>query len=553
VFSDRQKVVATVVVIGLVGVLLPVACAVLAGVLRRRSGLPTGAARRPRAEARRSRYCSLSRSSVGGVASGAMCALTGDAPDRVAAMANETSAQPLRSSPAERRSLTLKAVAALDRLADARAGRPVHTPADAALLDLARRPPPTGATDASDILDRFVDLAGAGWDKSADGVFAYVPNGALDSGVVAALLAAGAHAFTGTSFEAPALVAMEEGVLRWIADVLGLPATAGGLLLSGGSLANQTAIVAARARALGLPGTTELTMYASELVHHSVTKAAALAGIPRAAMRMVPTDEGGRISAEALETLLAADVTAGRRPFLVVGVAGATDTGSIDPLERLAEIAARAGAWFHVDAAYGGFFALTERGRARLRGIERADSVTVDAHKGLFLPYGVAAILVREPGDLVAAHEGAGGYFRALPTTGDLPHYCQRGPELTRPARGLLLWFPLHLHGTAAFTSELDRMLDLAASAHARLTALPGVVAGPPPELSIVTFRAVEGDEATDAVVAALHATGRFQVSTTTLDGQACIRFAFLSPRTTWERVAEAIDVVAQVTGGWRG
>ena len=160
-------------------------------------------------------------------------------------------------------------------------------------------------------------------------------------------------------------------------------------------------------------------------------------------------------------------------------MAGTTDTGSIDRLDELAEVARRAGAWFHVDAAYGGFFALTDRGRERLRGIELADSVTVDAHKGLFLPYGVGALLVREPDDLVAAHEGSGAYFRGLPTTEGLPHYCQRGPELTRPSRGPLLWFPLQLHGSAAFAAELDRMLDLAAMAYDRLSSMPGVVVGP--------------------------------------------------------------------------
>jgi aromatic-L-amino-acid decarboxylase len=345
---------------------------------------------------------------------------------------------------------------------------------------------------------------------------------------------------------------MEEGVLRWISDALGMPPTAGGLLLSGGSLANQTATVAARTRAISRGGTTGdagvgLTMYVSERVHHSVPKAASLAGIPRTAVRTVPADDAGRMSADGLEEMLAADTAAGHRPFLVVGVAGTTDTGSIDPLERIADVAARYGAWLHVDAAYGGFFALTGRGRSRLQGIECADSVTVDAHKGLFLPYGVGALLVRDPADLEAAHAAGGAYFRALPTTEGLPHYCQRGPELTRPTRGPLLWFPLQLHGTAAFAAELERMLDLAAFAHGRLMAMPGVVAGPSPELSIVTFRAAAGDAVTDAVVAALHATGRFQVSTTSLRGWATVRLAFLSPRTTRERVEEALEIVAEV------
>ena len=465
-------------------------------------------------------------------------------------MGDVKSGKALRLDPDERHALARDAVGALERLAAVRAAGPVHTPADAALIDLARRPPPEAGAVPADILDQFVSFAAAGWDKSADGVFAFIPNGALEAGPIAALLAAGAHTFTGTSFEAPAMVAMEEGVLRWMADVLGLPRGAGGLLLSGGSLANQTAIVTARARSgatAGAPTGDGLTMYVSERVHHSVTKAAELVGIPGTAVRRVGTDAAGRMDAGALADLLEADVADGHRPFLVVGVAGTTDTGSIDPLEELADLAARVGAWFHVDAAYGGFFALTERGRHRLRGIERADSVTLDAHKGLFLPYGVGALLVRDPDDLVAAHEGAGAYFRGLPVTDGLPHYCQRGPELTRPTRGPLLWFPLQLHGTAAFASELDRMLDLAMLAHERLTTTTGIVTAPAPELSIVAFRAAAGDTATDDIVAALHATGRFQVSTTTLDGRATIRFAFLSPRTTLERVVEALDLVAAV------
>jgi aromatic-L-amino-acid decarboxylase len=458
--------------------------------------------------------------------------------------------RPLRLDTDERRTIAAGAFDALERLAELRASGGVHRTADGSLLELARTAPPTEPTDLADILERYVRFAAAGWDKTADGVFAYIPNGALEVGPIAALLAAGTHAFTGTSFEAPAMVAMEEGVLRWLADMLGLPPGAGGLLLSGGSLANQTAIVTARARASAADPQVDdpLTMYVSERIHHSVTKAAALAGFADAAVRTVPTDAAGHMDARALGGLVAADVAGGRKPFLVVGVAGTTDTGSIDPLDELADVAADAGAWFHVDAAYGGFFALTDRGRARLRGIERADSVTVDAHKGLFLPYGVGAILVRDPGDLVAAHEGAGAYFRGLPMTDGLPHYCQRSPELTRPTRGPLLWFPLQLHGTAAFAAELDRMLDLAAFAHRRLATMPGIVVGPAPELSIVAFRAAAGDGATDDMVSALHATGRFQVSTTTLEGRATIRFAFLSPRTTEARVAEALDIVADVT-----
>lgn len=448
---------------------------------------------------------------------------------------------PLLLSPAERRAALRAAGEASERLRARRAADGIHAPAPAELLEAARAMPGPGPSPLSEVLDRFVALAAGGWDKTSGGNLSFIPNGALDIGAAAALLATAADSFTGTSFEAPAMVAMEEGVLRWMADLLGLPGTAGGLLLSGGSLANQTAVVAARER---VSDPARATMVVSERVHHSVTKAAHLAGIADERVRIVPVDADGRCDVAALDATIARDSAAGLAPFLVVGVAGSTDTGSIDPLGPLADVAAAAHAWFHVDAAYGAFFALTARSRQRLAGIERADSVTLDAHKGLFLPYGVGALLCRDPDDLVAAHEAHGAYFRGLPSVEGLPHYCQRGPELTRPSRAPLAWIPLHLHGTAAFAATLDRMLDLAVVAHERLAAIPGVVPGPRPQLSIATFRAAAGDGATDAVVAALHASGRFQVSTTTLDGQAFVRLAFLNPRTTETVLLDALDVI---------
>ena len=448
---------------------------------------------------------------------------------------------------AERHAAVLAALTAVEQLRDLREANGNHAPADSGLIDLALEAPPIEAADIADVLDRFVRIAAAGWDKTSGGNFSFIPNGSLDSGAIAALLAAGANSFTGAAFEAPAMVALEEGVLRWMADLLGLPPEAGGLLLSGGSLANQTALVAARARVSDVASG---TIYVSDRVHHSVVKAAHLIGITSDAIRTVGTDSEGRCDPIALQALIDADAADGRQPLLVVGVAGSTDTGSIDQLERLADIAERVGAWFHVDAAYGGFFALTRRGRERLRGIERADSVTVDAHKGLFLPYSVGALLVRDPSTLVESHEGWGSYLRGIPTIEGLPHYFQRGPELTRPNRAALVWFPLQLHGTAAFAEELDRMLDLAEFAHRRLAAIPGMVVGPAPATSIVTFRASSGDEATDRIVAALHATGRFQISTTSIGGHALIRFAFLSPRTTEAHVIDAVDVVSAVAAG---
>lgn len=452
-------------------------------------------------------------------------------------------ADDLLPDPRERRALYEAAVDAIERIAERRAAAPNHVDPASATLAAALAPPSAAGQPLDEVLVRYEEAASIGWDKTSGGDFSYVPNGGIPAGIAAALLASGARGYTGAAHDSPGLVAIEESVLRWMAALVGLPEGAGGVLLSGGSLANQTAIAAARERTGGSDGS---TMYVSDRVHHSVTKAARLAGVRPELVRTVATDAAGRCDPASLRQGLEADARAGHRPFLIVGVAGSTDTGSVDPLAELAEIAATAGAWFHVDAAYGGFFALTERGRSRLRGIERADSVTLDAHKSLFLPYGVGALLARDPRELVAAHAAIGAYMRDVRVAGDqdLPHYFQRGPELTRPNRGLLVWFPLQLHGTDAFARELDRMLDLASFAHERLNAVPGLVTGPLPDLSVTVFRAEAGDEATDRIVGALHQAGRFQVSTTTFGGHATIRFAFLNPATTQERVAEAIEVV---------
>ncbi len=433
------------------------------------------------------------------------------------------------------------------RLIDVRASRPLFVPPRDGLIDELLLPPPEAGSPIDSLLARVEEAALAGWDKTDGGDLAYIPNGALYSGVLGALLAAGSHAFTGQAGEAPAMVAIEEGVIRWMADLVGLPAEAGGILLSGGSLANQTAIATARARLGDDPS--DGTLYVSERVHHSVLKAARLAGVAEARIRVIGADTNYRLDAASLRAAIDTDRARGLRPFLVVGVAGSTDTGAVDPLEDIADIAADSGAWFHVDAAYGGFFALTTRGRARFTGIERADSVTLDAHKGLFLPYGIGALLVRDRAALRAAHAGSGAYLRDVAATDELPHYFQLGPELTRPTRGLAVWVPLQLHGVAAFRSTLDRMLDLAELAATRLEAIDGIDVVGRPELSVVAFRATGGDAATDRILDAINGSGRFHVSSTTLDGQATIRLAFLNPSSTREHVEGVVDLIRAASG----
>jgi aromatic-L-amino-acid/L-tryptophan decarboxylase len=451
---------------------------------------------------------------------------------------------PLDLNAAQRAQLAQETIDMIERLLGRRDRAPIFVPTPPRSIEAMAAAPPELGLDAPALLDRVLAVAECGWSKAHAGDLGFIPNGNLYSGVVAAMLAAGLHTFTGSAWEQPGLVALEESVLRWLAGVFGMPLATEGLLLSGGSLANQTAIVAARDRGDFAPD--RCVAYLSERAHHSLTKAMHLCGIPGGCIRSIRATPQGRIDTRALRDVVERDEQLGRRPWLIIGVAGSTDTGSIDDLEELAAVALRHGAWLHVDAAYGGMFALTQRGATRLQGIEAADSVVVDAHKGLFLPYGVAAVLVRHPGALARAHAGQGAYMRDVPHLPDLPNYFERGPELTRPFRGLLIWLPLHLHGVASFRHALDRSLDLAQLAAARLRAIPGVEVLHEPELSIVAFSAVHGDATTQRILAAINESGRLRVSSTTIQGRVAIRLAFLHPRTGEAQIDDVDRIVRQ-------
>jgi aromatic-L-amino-acid/L-tryptophan decarboxylase len=229
----------------------------------------------------------------------------------------------------------------------------------------------------------------------------------------------------------------------------------------------------------------------------------------------------------------------------------------VDRFPELADLAARENLWFHVDAAYGGFFLLTERGRARLAGIERADSVTLDPHKSLFLPYGVGALVVRDPRTL-ATSDASGRYLQDTDDLGSyagLPDYGRLGPELTREARGLRVWLPLHLHGVAAFRDALDEKLDLAEEAHRVLRSMPGLEVPWHPELTIVGFRVRphdsspearhRADEASRRMLEEINASTRAFLSSTEIDDRFTIRLTILSHRTHADRVTEALEIIA--------
>jgi aromatic-L-amino-acid decarboxylase len=391
---------------------------------------------------------------------------------------------------------------------------------------------------------------------ASPGYLAYIPGGGLFHAAVADLIAAATNRYVGVWIAAPGLVQLEENVIQWFCGMLGLPAaTAGGLLTTGGSLANLIAVITARRERLP-PDFLRGVVYASEEAHHSVKKAALLAGLLPERVRAIPTDARFRMELGALREAIARDKAEGLSPFLVVASAGTTSTGAVDDLEELAGIAEREGLWLHVDAAYGGFFALTERGRAAMRGIERADSITLDPHKGLFLPYGTGCLVVRDRETLRRAHAVSASYLPAMQSEEGLVDFCELGPELSRDVRGLRVWVPLMMHGAGVFREALDEKIDLARWAAEELKKLPGIEVVAEPVLSLLAFRAKvpgasaeEEDAYNRRLCAKVNEKQRVLLTGAVVKGRFLIRMCVLSFRTHEERMAAAIEDVRASLG----
>ena len=420
------------------------------------------------------------------------------------------------------------------------------------LLTAIRLAPPERGVDFEHVLDIAFQAGRKGHDTTGPGWLAYVPGGGLPSAALADLIARVTNRFVTVWEAAPVMAEIEATVIRWLCQLFGYGSTARGVLTTGGSLANFSAVVAARHSRLG-ERFQKGTIYVTSETHGSVAKAAVLAGFPRSAVRLVPVMGGLRMDAEALKNLVKSDRSKGLMPFAVVASAGTTNTGAVDPIGAIADVAERDGLWLHVDAAYGGFFQLTKRGETLFSGIDRADSITLDPHKGMFLPYGTGALLVRDGQLLRAAHEVHGAYLQDLAPEHDIPNFSDYSAELSRDSRGLRVWLPIQIHGLAAFRDALDEKLDLAQEAAAGLRTVPGIDVPWEPELSIVAFRLTKTEWAAPELATAellrrLNALRRFVLSSTVVDGRFTIRIAILSFRTHRERIEETINAIRTET-----
>ncbi len=400
---------------------------------------------------------------------------------------------------------------------------------------LVREPLPWHPSDYEELFRHLFDeVIPKSINTASPGMLSYVQGGGLFHAAVADFVSLAVNRFVGYAAAAPVLAELEANVVRWFCEILGFPAGAGGVLTSGGSVGHLIAVVAARSKHLGddLRGA---RVYASDQLHHSIEKAALVAGLPRDAVRPVATDARYRIELSALDRALREDRANGRRPFLLVGTGGTTNTGAIDDLTALRGLADREGLWLHVDGAYGGFFRLTERGRIALRGIEAADSVVVDPHKSLFLPYGTGALLTRHVDALRHAHELHSDYVHAVRAEGASVDFASISPELSRDCRGLRVWLPMKMVGAQAFRDALDEKLDLASYAADQLRAIRCIELADEPQLSTVAFhlRGVgeAANDATERVLERVNGGGRVHLSGTVLRGRAAIRVCVLSFR----------------------
>ncbi len=391
--------------------------------------------------------------------------------------------------------------------------------------------------------------------------FAFIPSAPNFVAILADALVAGTNVFAGTWLESSGPSQVEVVVLDWFKQMLGLPDSAGGVLVSGGSVANLTALAAARHFILK-DDPVKAVVYMSEQTHASVDRALRVLGFQDAQLHRLPTSGDFRLDTAALEESIAHDRASGLRPFAVVGNAGTTNTGAVDPLAEIASIARREGLWFHVDAAYGGFAALTERGRQSLSGIERADSVVLDPHKWFYCPFEAGCVLVREARRLRETFHILPDYMRDVVREEREINFCDYGVQLTRSFRALKVWMTVKTFGARRLREVLDQCLDLAEYGAHLFARSPRIEILATPQLAVFAFRYVPerlpakvtdreaylnrlNENLQDRILAGR----RLMISSTRLGERFVLRFCVLNHRTRREDVRQALQLILDYGG----
>jgi len=409
--------------------------------------------------------------------------------------------------------------------------------------------PPEDAGDYEAVLARVVaDVLPYASRTDHPGYFAFIPQFTTWPAALADLIAAAANPYCGAWMESAGPSQIELEVIDWFRTWLGMPASTAGVLVSGGSAANLTALLVAR-EAAGGPSS-DTVLYVSDQAHSSLARTGRAMGLRPEQVRVLPTDGRWRLSPEAVVAAVRADRRAGRVPFALCASAGSTNTGAVDPLDDLADLSAEEGLWLHVDAAYGGFASITRRGRALLAGINRADSVTLDPHKWLFQPLECGTVLIRDGARLERTFAIHPDYLDNNNTrSADEVNFADRGLQLSRGFRALKVWMSVQTFGLAAFRAAVQRSLELAQSAEALVRSRAELTLMTPATLGIVCFRRewpacdeAETERRGLALIDALESTGAALVSGTRLTGRHAVRLCVLNPTSSEDDVRRVID-----------
>lgn len=466
----------------------------------------------------------------------------------------ERQASPLEPNSEERKDIRDKVIAYTERFIDTiEENKAFNYTEDqgAGLYDSPISEDPISIEDTLELFEENVEKPGL--NPASGGHLAYIPGGGIYHSSLGDYIAAITNRYAGVFYPSPGAVRMTNMLIRWMADLVGYPESASGNLCSGGSIANLTAIVTAR-DAKGMKGADyyKCVIYTTTQAHHCIDKAINIAGMAEAKRRFVEVDESYQMISAELEKQIEQDKAEGLIPWLVVAAAGTTDVGAIDPLEEIGRITKKYDLWYHIDGAYGAFFALTKSGKELLKGMQLSDSIVMDPHKSLFLPYGLGVLIVKDKKHLQYSHRFTANYLQDVIAVEDELSPADISPELTKHFRAMRMWMPLKLCGTKAFAACLEEKLLLATYFHGKMTEMPGFEVGEVPRLSVTTFRYVpDSGDANEFNKKLLHnilEDGRIFLSSTDLKGNFTLRLAVLAFRSHLRTVDLALEIIAEKT-----
>jgi glutamate/tyrosine decarboxylase-like PLP-dependent enzyme len=410
-------------------------------------------------------------------------------------------------------------------------------------------------SDKRKSIDEIIDIyreevAEKGINPASGGHIGYIPGGGIYTAAISDFIADITNEYTGMFYASPGSVTIENELINWMKQIFHYPKTAIGNLTSGGSIANLIALTSARDK-YKIKGEQikKSIIYLSPQVHHCIHKALRIIGLEDIGIQYLELDGFSRINSDDLKKQIDLDKKKGLNPFMVIASAGTTDTGAVDPLYEIGEIAQKMNIWYHIDAAYGGFFILTESKKYLFKGIELSDSLVVDPHKGLFLPYGTGAVLIKDKEAVFHSHHYTANYMQDAIRNETPINPADVSPELTKHFRGLRMWIPLQLHGLEPFVACLDEKLLLTTYLRSKLTE-KGFQIGPEPDLSVSYFwypsSRVDTNLFNEKLLEFIHEDGRVYLSSTKINGKFVIRIAILSFRTKLKTIDKALEMIEE-------